>query len=349
MNNYISSIMVGFFLVLLLTISWFLLQVNYVSGTVEWKSIQIGDQGKKIKSGVDITPNDLPPGAELRVAVLLDDYDKINGIEKGGIAIYSINLEDFNSIDPGDKVRLRLLDEPMKAEIIDVKKGPRLEVLSSQTSCMKKPSGIELTPMYGLISVNGSVMIPDPCYGIDPSLDVNGNILTIDLRPFRTGGMCIQCVGSLEFRMEIGNLEPGKGYTLRIMKNGELVKEENVYIPESTDNVTVNYSVSECLNNTDPLKWEGIDAKGTNGGIEIWHHLSYLCCADIHIEARKAGDVVEVTEVNRGGMCRCQCAYVVNATIYPLGSGDYTIRVYGVKDETGTNYRALLEKRVSVG
>ncbi len=62
----------------------------------------------------------------------------------------------------------------------------------------------------------------------------------------------------------------------------------------------------------------------------IRHYLSYVCCAILKLDCGMDGNLVSVTETNKGDMCRCVCNYEVNATIGPLSPGKYTIMIYGI-------------------
>lgn len=65
--------------------------------------------------------------------------------------------------------------------------------------------------------------------------------------------------------------------------------------------------------------------------ILMTHFLKYVCCANMTIELEQNNNLIKLTEINEGEMCRCICEYNINATIGPLKKGDYTIHVYGVK------------------
>ncbi|MBD2580467.1 hypothetical protein [Oscillatoria sp. FACHB-1406] len=65
--------------------------------------------------------------------------------------------------------------------------------------------------------------------------------------------------------------------------------------------------------------------------IKFAHALSYVCCADLRLERRVENSEIAITEVNEGDYCRCMCDYSIEATLGPLASGTYDLKVFGVR------------------
>jgi len=72
--------------------------------------------------------------------------------------------------------------------------------------------------------------------------------------------------------------------------------------------------------------------------INMIHHLSYVCCADIvvslePVEHRGDHILLKIVERNVGEMCRCICEYEITIKIADLEPGRYKIELYGVQYE----------------
>jgi|GEM_PF-6830345 len=80
-----------------------------------------------------------------------------------------------------------------------------------------------------------------------------------------------------------------------------------------------------------------ITIEASEGTLMFSHALSYSCCAAISLESKIEENIITVTEVNRGDICRCNCQYSINASLGPLAAGTYELRVYGIR--TGNSYQ----------
>ncbi len=69
-----------------------------------------------------------------------------------------------------------------------------------------------------------------------------------------------------------------------------------------------------------------------NTSVSFSHVLHYSCCAAIVLESKVEKDTIAVMEVNNGEVCRCSCQYSINASLGPLETGTYDLRVYGVRN-----------------
>ena len=107
----------------------------------------------------------------------------------------------------------------------------------------------------------------------------------------------------------------------------------------------LEYEVGECE--------EGVMREGyleiwpTAAGIRLEQVLDYVCCAEIELEMGLDGNLITITEVNRGEMCKCMCSYEIGAEMSVL-PGRYKVEVYGV-EFPGQEAAKLGEGWVTVG
>ncbi len=81
-----------------------------------------------------------------------------------------------------------------------------------------------------------------------------------------------------------------------------------------------------------------IELTTSPSSINMIHHLSYVCCADIVVslepmEHRGDHMLLKIVERNVGEMCRCICEYEIAIKIADLEPGRYKIELYGVEYE----------------
>lgn len=84
-----------------------------------------------------------------------------------------------------------------------------------------------------------------------------------------------------------------------------------------------------------------------DNSIKLVHKLSYVCCAKLSLEHQIIGNVIEITEVNTGDICKCICEYDIDGEIGPLKAGEYQLKLFGVKYQN-TDPSLILEKNISI-
>ncbi len=124
--------------------------------------------------------------------------------------------------------------------------------------------------------------------------------------------------------------------------------------PQALPETKLSYEISGCqeeqTRSSEVRKAENLDEPllAVEGKfITVRHSLDYVCCAKMEVEWKQEGNLIELTEINKGEICRCLCRYGVDAKIGPLESNLYLIRIYGVKyQEQEPNL--LSEKEVEI-
>ncbi len=119
-----------------------------------------------------------------------------------------------------------------------------------------------------------------------------------------------------------------------------------IKIPERTDVTSLQYAISGC----DSSKGAGISSSSLyseNNYIILKQRLSYVCCANLTIDWEKNGYNIKIKEINTGEVCKCVCAYNVNARLGPLERGTYSVELYGV-DYKGTGAELISKSRIEV-
>ncbi len=121
-----------------------------------------------------------------------------------------------------------------------------------------------------------------------------------------------------------------------------------IKFPERTDVTSLQYAVSGC----DRSKASGIELPeasihAENNYITLQQKLNYLCCANITLDWEKSGYNIKIREINTGEICKCACAYNLNASLGPLEKGEYSIELYGVEYK-GQGAELILRERVRV-
>jgi len=107
----------------------------------------------------------------------------------------------------------------------------------------------------------------------------------------------------------------------------------------------LEYIVGEC---EEGIRGEDyVSIRPAADGIQLKQLLNYACCGDIELEMDINGNLITITEVNRGEMCRCMCNYPIDAKIKVL-PGKYKVEVYGV-EFPGQEVEKLGENWVTVG
>ena len=92
--------------------------------------------------------------------------------------------------------------------------------------------------------------------------------------------------------------------------------------------IIITYNVSGCQNTR-------MEVPSTiyfkNDTLIIRHSVNYVCCAKIVPEVEIKDNIINITEINKGDVCKCMCNYIVQINISGLEKKEYEINVYGVK------------------
>ncbi len=107
----------------------------------------------------------------------------------------------------------------------------------------------------------------------------------------------------------------------------------------------LEYEVGECEEGV--RMGNSLEIFETANGMRMEQVLDYVCCADIELEMEIEGNLIRITEVNEGEMCKCMCSYEIEAETSLL-PGTYKVEVYGVEHE-GQPIEKLGEARITVG
>lgn len=99
-----------------------------------------------------------------------------------------------------------------------------------------------------------------------------------------------------------------------------------------------NYTITGCKKESQITReYKGavgeIKIKTEMGSIILQHKLNYVCCADLKLDIKRRDNMISITEINKGEMCRCICEYNINALVGPLPNGNYSVKLYGVAFE----------------
>lgn len=98
-----------------------------------------------------------------------------------------------------------------------------LEILSTACSNMIGPKA-SLVRRNGELIIDGSIIAPNPCYGLEQSNEVKGNTLLINLRLIRRSNFCIQCIAKISFRISVKNLSEKVKNVIILYQNKEILR-----------------------------------------------------------------------------------------------------------------------------
>lgn len=114
----------------------------------------------------------------------------------------------------------------------------------------------------------------------------------------------------------------------------------------------LNVTVTPCDQNAGiPATGASFEANVKDGQIIVAQTIAYVCCADIKVALGWDGDArtIKFIESNLGEVCRCLCAYPMQATVGPLPTGTYRLEVWGVqKTDAGHPLELLHSMEVKV-
>lgn len=112
---------------------------------------------------------------------------------------------------------------------------------------------------------------------------------------------------------------------------------------------TLRYEVGPCDESVDAFDMEPqVEITVHDGVIHISEDVGYVCCADIVLRLEREGDLIKVIETNEGEVCRCMCAYHIEANIAGLAPGSYRVQVWGIAYEDIHPLELLREARVDL-
>ncbi len=97
---------------------------------------------------------------------------------------------------------------------------------------------------------------------------------------------------------------------------------------------SLTFNVTPCDQNAGiPAQGDSLQTDIKDGQLLITQNIAYVCCADIKVSLGWDGDTrtLKLIESNAGQVCRCMCAYPMQATIGPLPAGTYRLEVWGVQ------------------
>ena len=94
------------------------------------------------------------------------------------------------------------------------------------------------------------------------------------------------------------------------------------------------YTVGGCVEEADAVRAAtagDVLIVGEGGAIHMEHRLTYVCCAELVLTVEQEGNTIRLVESNVGEICRCLCAYDVEADVSGLEPGVYDVQVWGVE------------------
>jgi len=97
--------------------------------------------------------------------------------------------------------------------------------------------------------------------------------------------------------------------------------------------VELKYDINGCIQKTEgltksasPVENPNITVK--NNSIIFSHHVIHNCCKNITLNYTQKGNVIDITEIHKGEICRCICDSYIDALLGPLELGIYEINLY---------------------
>jgi len=96
----------------------------------------------------------------------------------------------------------------------------------------------------------------------------------------------------------------------------------------------LTFKVTPCDQNAGvPASGGSLQADVKDGQLLVTQTIAYVCCADIQVSLGWDGETrtLKLIESNAGEVCRCMCAYPMQAVIGPLPAGTYRLEAWGVQ------------------
>jgi hypothetical protein len=108
--------------------------------------------------------------------------------------------------------------------------APSASVLSfmpDKVSCASEQAVFGASRSGGVISFSGAVDTSTPCYSLSATHSVSNDVVQVQVSAKSRGGMCIQCVGQIQFNGTVSGLED-REYTFIISKSEKVLFEKKV-------------------------------------------------------------------------------------------------------------------------
>lgn len=114
--------------------------------------------------------------------------------------------------------------------------NPKLVFDCYQSRCASEQKSQAIIGTLGdTIVAHGLVITPTPCYGLKAKLEIPPTFaypptIIVDITAQGKPGVCIECLGEIPFRVEIGNLAP-RTYDVIIQYQNKILDQERVVLP----------------------------------------------------------------------------------------------------------------------
>lgn len=131
------------------------------------------------------------------------------------------------------------------------------------------------------------------------------------------------------------------GLLLIYLSNSSVIKTNS-----SVNNPAISYYVSGCQNTK---TYVPTTVHFENNTLIIKHSVSYVCCAKIVPKVKITNDIINITEINEGDVCKCMCNYIIQINISGLEKKPYEINVFGVKYKDIHPAEKILSMNITLG
>lgn len=115
----------------------------------------------------------------------------------------------------------------------------------------------------------------------------------------------------------------------------------------------LKYDISGCIQKTEGLTKSVVPTEKPNITVEnnsiiFFHHVIHNCCKNITLNYTQKGNVINITELHKGEICRCICDSYIDALLGPLELGIYEINVHSFDKDYSPDYQLIHSEQVTI-
>ncbi len=133
--------------------------------------------------------------------------------------------------------------------------------------------------------------------------------------------------------------------------NGSERPEEH-WMNITIDGITSPMVYSTYCSGVNFSKTDNVDLIVGDNGFKFDHRIGYYCCADIVLNVSTKDHTINITEINKGEICRCMCQYTITGKVYNLTKGTYHILLYGIQFDNNYTHQKpekKIDKYITIG